>query len=106
MANHRSVNDIAYDIVQTADRIEPLVDEWFAALSAANRPREFFCRFCLQPAPDEWGGDTRCPKHPKKDSVPPYMQSCEYAIGGGSLPEGVTMPTAVIGSVPKAKDEP
>lgn len=107
MSGQRSVNDIAYDILQAAPQVEPLVEEWFAALSAAYESRrEFFCRFCLQPAPDDWGAGTRCPKHPKKGSgMPGYMQSCEYAIGGGPLREGVSMPTAIIGNVPPSTQE-
>lgn len=104
----RSVNDIAYDIINAAERIEPLVDEWFAAKSEAdNKRREFFCRFCLSPAPDEWGATLHCPKHPRRDQrgYPVYMQTCEFEIGGGSLPEGVSMPTAVIGNVPQTEDE-
>jgi hypothetical protein len=104
---HRSQNEIAYDIVKAAPHVEQLVEEWFATLSAVNAlRREFYCVYCLRPAPDEWGTTTRCPKHPKKDSgMPRYMQTCDYAIGGGSLPDGTTMPTAVIGNVPRAEDD-
>lgn len=36
------------------------------------------CRYCGQPAPDEWGTGRRCPEHPRKGTVKPYMQECEF----------------------------
>lgn len=40
MTEERSFNDIAYDIVQAAPQVEPLVEEWFVTLSAVGRRRD------------------------------------------------------------------
>lgn len=42
--------------------------------------REFLCKHCRQPAPDEWGADRRCPQYPETN-LPPYMRSCEFVRG-------------------------
>jgi hypothetical protein len=48
-----------------------------AAVKNALQAPAFRCRFCGQPAPDEWGASRRCPDYPKPD-CPPYMRQCEF----------------------------